>query len=197
MHPSNAHNDPHRHQGAGVRGRDPEGSQGTPSGTVPPAPSDDATEDHGLAERNLALEKSLQEAEGRVLRASAEFENFRKRVRREQEDERRYAQLPLLRDLLPVLDNLQRALLVEGNDPGLKSGVEMVSQQFKEVLKQHHCQAIDEVGISFDPSQHEAIGNEPRTDLPEGAVTRVERIGYRLHDRVIRPAAVIVAQHIP
>ncbi len=195
MHPSNAHNDPHRHQGAGVRGRDQEAPPGSPSGTVPSSQSTVAGEDHDLVERNLVLEKSLQEAEGRVLRASAEFENFRKRVRREQEDERRYAQLSLLRDLLPVLDNLQRALGVEGNDPGLKSGVEMVSLQFKEVLKQHHCQAIDEVGIPFDPSQHEAIGNEPRTDLPEGTVTRVERIGYRLHDRVIRPAAVLVSHN--
>jgi molecular chaperone GrpE len=148
------------------------------------------------AQATMEVQARLAEAEDRLLRAQADFENFRRRVRREQEDERRYAALPLLRDLLPVLDNLQLALEATGTDPaaaGLKSGIEMVASQFLSTLQQHGCVPLNPLRELFDPHSHDAVGREPTNDVPSGTVVRVERIGYRLHDRVVRPAAVVVA----
>jgi molecular chaperone GrpE len=143
------------------------------------------------------LPTELAEARGRALRAQAELENFRKRIRRDMDAERRYAALPLIRDLLPVIDNLDRALsAVELDDSagGLLEGVQMVSRQLQSVLHQHHCQVIDAAGMSFDPMCHEAIAEQPSNEYPAGTVMEVAQIGYRLHDRVIRPTQVIVSK---
>ncbi len=143
------------------------------------------------------LEAELAEARGRALRAQAELENFRKRIRREIDAERRYATLPLIRDLLPVIDNLDRALAAVDSDDaasGLLEGVQMVSRQLQSVLEQHHCQVIDAAGVSFDPMCHEAIAEQPSDECPAGTVMEVAQIGYRLHDRVIRPTQVIVSK---
>lgn len=143
------------------------------------------------------LRKELREANDRALRSQAELENFRKRSRREMEDERRYAALPLIRDLLGVMDNLERALAAaEKGDAaaGLLEGVRMVALQFNMCLEQYQCQRIPAVGASFDPHLHEAIAQQPSADHPPGTVMHVVRQGYRLHDRVVRPAQVIVSQ---
>ncbi len=138
----------------------------------------------------------LQEARARLLRTQAELENFRKRSRRELEDEKRYAALPLLRDLLPVLDNLNRAIAsaeqIE-NASSLLDGVKMVAEQFQGVLKQHQCVSIEADGEKFDPNLHEAIAQLPSEEHAPGSVSQVTQRGYRLHDRVVRPAQVIVA----
>ncbi|HEY6564883.1 MAG TPA: nucleotide exchange factor GrpE, partial [Pirellulaceae bacterium] len=121
--------------------------------------AENATLDELLAHANW--EQKLADAEARVLRSQADLENFRKRVRREHEEERRYASLPLLRDLLPVLDNLERALeaLPEGSEStGLRSGIDLVARQMREVLRRHECLPIEAVGQPFDPNWHEAIG---------------------------------------
>jgi molecular chaperone GrpE len=167
-----------------------------------------AAMDAGLAsiaadQKIAELEAQLQEANQKALRAGAELENFRKRAQREMADERRYAVLPLVRDLLAVLDNLNRAIETtltrrasEGvNDPNasLLEGVKMVAAQFEAVLKQHGCTPIETVGTPFDPNQHQAIAQEPSDQYPAGTITRAAQIGYKLHDRVVRPAQVFVS----
>lgn len=160
----------------------------------PKSPLDDATAalDAKLAE----LESELAVANDRCVRAHAELENFRKRVYREMEEERKYANLPLLRSLLPVMDNLDRA--IESADKtqdvqGLLEGVRLVAQQFQSVLQQHHCTMIDAKGKLFDPHLHEAIAQLPNQDVPAGSVIDVHLPGYVLHDRVVRAAQVLVS----
>ena len=138
----------------------------------------------------------LDEANQRALRAQAELENYRKRVQREINDERRYAVLPLARDLLPVVDNLERAIEAAqktSDSGGLLDGVKMIAGQINAILKQHQCERIETVGQVFDPNFHQAIAQEPSTEHPQGTITRSAQAGYRLHDRVIRPAHVFVS----
>jgi molecular chaperone GrpE len=160
-----------------------------------------------LADKKIAdLEAQLQEANERALRSHAELENFRKRSQRELADERRYAVVPLVRELLPVVDNLQRAIAAsqtrsasEGSgsaDDGqasLLAGVQLVLSQLEAILKAHQCVPIEAVGAPFDPNFHEAIGQEPSDEHPAGTVSRAFQAGYKLHDRVIRPAQVFVS----
>jgi molecular chaperone GrpE len=141
------------------------------------------------------LRGELEQTRDKLLRAQADFENYQKRVQRERVDERRYAFLPLLRDLLPVRDNLQRAIdAVEGSDhqAGLLEGVRMVAQQLRTVFEQYGCREIAAQGAEFDPHLHDALTMQP-SDEPVGRVLSVFRAGYQLHDRVVRPAQVIVS----
>ncbi len=142
------------------------------------------------------LQSQLAAAEDRVLRAHAELENYRKRASRLLEEERKYAPLALLRDLLPVVDNLERAIQSadqNGGSAGLLEGVKMVAQQLHSVLERHHCRRIEAKGAAFDPHLHEAIAQVPREDLPPGTVVDVASTGYQLHDRVVRPTQVLVS----
>jgi len=152
-----------------------------------------------LEDQVRVMHASLQDAEQRVLRAQAELENFRKRSRREMEDERRYAAAPLVTDLLSVLDNLNRALSSagEGASGGLVDGVKLVVTLFESVLQKHHCERIPAVGAAFDPNLHEAIGQQPSEEHPAGTVMLETQVGYRLHDRVIRPTQVFVSTGPP
>ena len=138
----------------------------------------------------------LKEADDRALRAQAELENFRKRARRDMDEQRRYANLPLVGDLLPAIDNLDRAVEAaekDENATGLLAGVKMVAEQIRAILAQHSCVRIEANERPFDPNVHEAIAQEPSNDVPAGNVTRVVRSGYQLHERVIRPAQVMVS----
>jgi molecular chaperone GrpE len=152
------------------------------------------------------LESQLQEATERALRAQAELENYRKRAQRELADERRYAIVPLVRDLLAIEDNLERAIeatqakseggVAPATGDGLQSlltGVRMVADQFQEALAKHHCLKIETVGKPFDPNFHQALAQEPSDEHPAGTITRAVQVGYKLHDRVIRPAQVFVS----
>lgn len=146
------------------------------------------------------VQAEMRDANDRVLRVQAELENYRKRVRRELDEERKYAAVPLLRDLLPVVENMQRAIdAAEQNNStaSLLEGVRMVVQQLNCTFEQHACQRIPAVGEAFDPNRHEALAQEPSTVHPAGAVTRETRAGYQLHDRVIRPAQVFVSTGPP
>jgi molecular chaperone GrpE len=148
-----------------------------------------------------SLQALLEEARDRSLRAQAELENFRKRTVRSLDEERRFAALPLVRDLLPVVDNLQRALAAaEQHDTGagLLEGVQLVATQLAAILDRHHCALIPaEPGCAFDPHLHEAMAQLPATDCPPGHICHVLQPGYQLYDRVIRPAQVIVAALAP
>jgi molecular chaperone GrpE len=143
------------------------------------------------------VRNQLAEARDKMFRAQAELENYRKRARRELDDERRYAEIHLLREILPVLDNIHRAINAAGKnaDPtALLEGVRMVRQQLETLLERHHCQPIEAVGQPFDPARHEAVMQQTRPDQPEGTVTDVVQTGFQLYDRVVRPAQVVVSK---
>jgi len=143
------------------------------------------------------LEQQLQDAEERVLRVQAELENFRKRARREYDDAQRYREIDLLRDLLPVLDNVLRAVEAAektADVESLKAGFRMTAQQIEKLLDAHGCKTIDTVGQSFDPAVHDAILQQTVPDAVPGTIVGMASRGYRLHDRVVRPAQVIVAK---
>lgn len=155
-------------------------------------PSGDESEGAELEQ----LRVDLREATDRVLRAQAELENYRKRARRELEEERRYANLPLLRDLLPVVDNIQRAIAAAEKTPdggGLLDGIRMVAGSLEATLARHHCKRISALNESFDPAVHEAIAQQPAADVPPHTVVAVAQDGYMLYDRVVRPAQVVVS----
>jgi molecular chaperone GrpE len=142
------------------------------------------------------LRTDLEDASDRVLRAQAELDNYRKRVRREMEDERRYASLSLLRDLLPVLDNINRAIAASEKSPNggsLLEGVRMIAQNLQNVLAQHHCKQIDALYHPFDPAFHQAISQQPTAEYPPHTVVLIAQDGYILYERVVRPAQVIVS----
>ena len=148
---------------------------------------------------NVDLERlsaELAAANDRTLRAVAETENVRKRMRREMDDVQRYAALPVLKDMLGVLDDMDRAQAAtqSSSDQALVQGLTLVRSQMIETLERHGCRRIAADGVEFDPAQHEAIMMQPSADHPPGTVLHVAQQGYTLHDRVIRPAKVIVAQ---
>jgi molecular chaperone GrpE len=160
-----------------------------------PKPTRNVSE--GSADTKVAdLEQQVREANDRALRSHAELENFRKRSQRELVEERRYAIVPFAKDLLAVVDNLERAIEAAQKSPdasGLLEGVKMVATQLETILKQHDCVRIETVGAPFDPNFHQAIGQEPSDEFPAATVSRAFQSGYKLHDRVIRPATVFVS----
>lgn len=171
------------------------------AGERPGAGVDAALEAGAQAAADLErLREELADAKDRALRAQAEVDNVLKRARREIDEERRFANLPLLCDLLPVLDNIGRAIDAAGKTQdaaGLLAGVKMVAQQLDGVFEKHHCQKIAAQEHPFDPHCHQAISQHPSAEHPENTVVMVVQEGYRLHDRVIRPAQVIVSTAPP
>jgi molecular chaperone GrpE len=140
-----------------------------------------------LAERDALSQKWLL--------AVADFENYRRRMHKESEQERRYAVLPLARDLLPALDNLQRALDSAKNGGDVKQladGVQMVAKQLDEILARYSIVPIAAAGQPFDPNLHQAIQQVPAPGKPPMTVLNELERGFRMHDRVVRPSTVIV-----
>jgi molecular chaperone GrpE len=142
----------------------------------------------------------LAAANDRILRLQAEMQNLRSRTSREISEERKYAPLPVLRDLLPVLDNIGRAIEAAekaGEAENLLAGFRLVLQQLETILAQHGCQPISPEGELFDPHFHQAILHQPSPEVPANHVVMVTQTGYKLHDRVVRPAQVIVSSGPP
>jgi molecular chaperone GrpE len=142
------------------------------------------------------LQAELQAAKDRELRCHAELDNFRKRAARELDDKLRYANMTLLRDLLPALDNMDRAIEAAAQNTeanALLDGIKMVRQQMEETLKRHDCQPIDALYKPFNPHVHHAVMQQPSADHPANTVLMVTQTGYQLHDRVVRPSQVIVS----
>ena len=142
----------------------------------------------------------LAAANDRLLRLHAEMQNLRNRQSREIADERRYAALPVCRELLPVVDNIDRAIEAaekSGEAETLLAGFRLVRQQLVTILGHNHCEPIEAEGEPFDPNFHEAILQQPSTEHESGTVTMVTQTGYRMHDRVVRPAQVIVSSGPP
>ena len=142
------------------------------------------------------LEAALAEAKDRHLRLAADFDNYKKRSRQEQLETIQHASADLIARLLPGLDDLHKALdhKPEGIDEAWAKGLELSVRKLEEALRAHGLEAIDAVGKPFDPSVHEAIGHEESAELPEDTVVRELRRGYRIRDRVVRPALVKVAR---
>ena len=168
----------------------------------------DAEEPVKEAEDELsALKRELAEAKDKTLRTFAELENFRKRSARTLQDELKYANMSLIRDMLPVIDNLLRAIEAaqkqaesgELTEQGkaLLDGVKMVVEQFNTVLGKHNCTPIEAVNQPFDPNFHQAITQMPSADVEPNTVIMETQKGYVLHDRVVRPSQVIVSCEAP
>ncbi len=135
----------------------------------------------------------------RLLRTTADFENFRKRSAREKQEAIKYANESLLEKLVPVLDSFDAALTAaKANDAGsaraLQQGIDLVFQQLKKVLNDAGLEEVNAAGAVFDPNLHEAISVQESADVPEDHVLVQVRKGYKLRDRLLRPASVVVAK---
>jgi len=147
-----------------------------------------------------ALELARQEAarfKDQLLRTAADFDNFRKRARREQSDAEKKGREDVLKDLLPVFDNLERAIVHAEKATDVQSvaeGIKMVIRQFTDTLAKLGVERIEAVGQPFDPSLHEAIQQLETSDFAPGTIAAEIQGGYRAQDRLIRPAMVVVAK---
>lgn len=141
------------------------------------------------------LRNQLEEAKSRHLRLAADFDNYKKRARQEQMDTVQFASAGLVERLLPVLDDFHRALehAPEGVDEGWLRGVQLTLQKLDDVLAAQGVSPIEAVGARFDPKLHEAVASE-ESDQPEDTVIAELRRGYRMNDRVLRPALVKLAR---
>jgi molecular chaperone GrpE len=131
----------------------------------------------------------------RLARLQADFENARKRAERERIENREYAMGSIVEQFLPVLDNFELALKSNGTAEQLRSGVELIVKQMEEVLSRMQVTVVPAVGEAFDPRMHEALGAIDRDDVPDQHVVEEVRRGYRLRDRLIRPALVRLAHN--
>ena len=135
----------------------------------------------------------------RLLRITADFENFKKRAAREKQEATRYANESLLQKLIPVIDNFDMALAASGNATdasaqSLRTGITMIHGLLKSTLAEAGLEEIDATGQKFDPNLHEAVSEQESAETPEGHVMQQLRKGYRLRERLIRPATVVVAK---
>ena len=135
----------------------------------------------------------------RLLRTTADFENFKKRVTREKQEAIRYANEGLLQKLVPVLDNFDMALSAAQTGQteaaqSLQAGINMIYQQLKSALVEAGLEEVDAAGKTFDPNLHEAVSQTETAGVPEGQVLQQLRKGYKLRDRLLRPATVVVAK---
>lgn len=139
------------------------------------------------------LRREIADLRDRSVRTLADFDNYRKRSDRERRDAVRYAASAPLGDLLEVVDNLERALAAGGSAVDLKLGVEMTLRQLEDVLRRHGIEGVPAAGQRFDPAHHEAVSRLVDPDVEAPTVVEELQRGYRLHDRLLRPARVVVA----
>jgi len=147
-------------------------------------------------ERIAALETEKAELKDRMLRIAAEFENWKKRARKEQTDSEAKVREAVLRDMLEVIDNLDRATAATGGATDLQSvqqGIALVLRLFAQKLERYDIKPVEAKGKPFDPRLHEAISQAPSADVPPGTVLNELQKGYKVGDRLLRPAAVVVA----
>ncbi|HWG91516.1 MAG TPA: nucleotide exchange factor GrpE [Candidatus Thermoplasmatota archaeon] len=168
---------------------------GTPEPASVPLKDDlAAAEVERLRAELKAAETRAEEMKERLLRMQADFDNTRKRLRREQEESRKFAAESLIKNLLDVLANFDRATAdTSASAESLREGLTLIARQFRGVLEKEGVSPIEAVGKPFDPAVHEAILREPTADQAEGTVVREFERGYTLHGKVIRPAKVSVA----
>lgn len=171
----------------------PAGSEATPAATEPVTLS---------AAEYAALKARADEAStnyDKLLRAHAEMDNLRKRLSKEKQDAIAYANESLLQDILPVLDNLELALMSTqqtDNVQAIKDGLKMVCQQFLMMLREQGLEEVDALNKPFDYNLHEALSEVETADHPEGTVIQQTRKGYKLKGRLLRPANVVIAKAV-
>ncbi len=166
---------------------------GDATGTEAEAGEGNATPDSGLEQ----AQAEIAELKERLIRSQADFENYKRRMQREKEDLAVYANQKLLLNLLPVLDNLERALSSQpaAGDEKLRQGVELTARSFRDLLTKEGVTPIEAVGKPFDPNEHEAVMTEESSEHEENTVIFEFQKGYRLGDRVIRPSMVKVSKN--
>lgn len=151
-----------------------------------------------LAERLAAAEADLAEMRELMLRERADLDNQRKRMQRDLDNSRRFANEKILADLLPVIDSLERGLSAVGEqaDPAsLREGTELTVRQLLKTLADHGVSVIDPQGQPFDPERHQALSMAPAPGVADEHVLTVVQKGFQLHERLLRPALVVVARN--
>jgi molecular chaperone GrpE len=169
--------------------------------TREPAPAAEPTAENGdLAELKAQAAKAKEHWD-LLLRTTADFDNFKKRAARERQDAIRYANESLLQKLIPVLDSFDMAAnataavnSTEGANQSLQAGVSMILTQLRSALAESGLEEIEAANKPFDPNFHEAVAQQETGDVPEGHVVQQLRKGYKLRDRLLRPATVVVAK---
>ena len=160
----------------------------------PSADTDDEAEEEHEENPVAVLEAELKEKSDRILRLQADFENFRRRTAKEKEELTAVITQNMLTDLLPLLDNFERAMMVEQTDiEAFQKGMEMIFTQLREVMEKHGLEKIEAEGQVFDPNLHQAVMRVENPDVEDGMITQVLQQGYRAKGRVIRPSMVQVA----
>jgi molecular chaperone GrpE len=154
-----------------------------------------------LEAEKAKLAEEKQEFWNRLLRATADLDNFRKRARREADDARYEARTKVLKEMLPVIDNLERAVdhavSQGGAESGIIEGVQLVLRQFAQALERCEVVPVDAQGKPFDPNVHEALSQAVTSEHPPGSVVQVLQRGYRIGERLLRPSLVVVAKAPP
>jgi molecular chaperone GrpE len=174
----------------------PGGAAGSQRDVAADAPDSGEETAEALRSERDARGKEAAEAQERYIRTLADFENFRRRTGREREDWRRQAQEELLREILPVLDNFDRALAAPaapGPGEAFRTGVELIHRNFLAALERLGVRPFTAVGQAFDPTRHEAVGRAEQADVEDHTVIAEPLRGYLLGERVLRPAQVVVA----
>jgi len=151
-----------------------------------------------MEEKLESLEQESKDSHDRFLRVSAEFENYKKRAAREMNDFRKFANESFVKAMLPVVDNLDRAIESSSNDKHANSsvveGVNMTLREILKVFKQYGIKPFESLGKTFDPSLHQAVMQEDDEAYPENTVSKELQKGYMIHDRLLRPAMVVVSK---
>jgi molecular chaperone GrpE len=158
--------------------------------------SPEAADRDALLMRNKELEERVRQAEDRALRVAADADNFKKRMERDKQESIRYGNERFISELLPVIDNLERALEHAPGDyhqDGLIEGLKMTLKRFHDTLARFGCTPIEAEGKIFDPNFHEAVYREETQEHPNNTIVRELQKGYVLNDRLLRPAMVVVA----
>lgn len=139
------------------------------------------------------LQAEVADLRDRSARTLADFDNFRKRSEKERDEDRRFANADVFRQLLPVIDNLERALSAEGSEQDLKVGVDLILRQIKDLLASSGVERVAAMGSLFDPQFHEAVSREEDPSVKDPTVIHELQSGFTMHGRLLRPAVVMVA----
>lgn len=175
-------------------------TEGFGSGESSPQTAPTAAESQSGESLLGGLQADLERFRDLALRSQADFENYRKRSAREKDEAVKYANFSLLEKLVPIVDNFELGLTAakgSGESSAIATGMEMVQRQLQDFLTQHGLEPVLTEGQKFDPNVHEAFMQEESATIEEGMVVRQLRKGYKLKDRLLRPAAVVVSKGAP
>lgn len=180
-----------------VAEQDKETTESRPAKHTPlPKAPEGRREEYETEDPMAGLQADLDRFRDLALRSQADFENYKKRCAREKEDAIKYANNSLLQRLVAIIDNFELGLAAakeQGQQSPIYSGMVLVQKQLNDLLAENGLQSIEAEGKPFDPNLHEAIAHEPSDEVPEGTVMRQLGRGYRIKDRLLRPAKVVVS----